>query len=179
MKEIWKDINGYEGFYQISNKGNVRSLTRVFARSDGKVKTFQGRMLKQGTNQSGYRYVNLSRNSKPYSARVHRLVAQAFITNVHLLPCINHKDEDKQNNAVENLEWCTFQYNNTYNDKHRCRRTRINQFSKNGKWIKTFESIRKAEDEVLGKRGNVSACCGGRLKSCGGYIWKYAQPNQT
>jgi hypothetical protein len=174
MKETWKDIECYEGFYQVSNYGRVRSLTRTFARSDGKVKTFQERVLKQGTNPNGYRYVNLSMGSKTYSARVHKLVAQAFLINPKSLPCINHKDEDKQNNAVGNLEWCTYQYNNTYNNKQRCRMTKILQLSKSGELIKAYESVAKAEIEVFGKRSNVSACCSGRINSCGGYVWKYA-----
>jgi len=174
MKEIWKDIAGYEGFYQVSNYGRVRSLRRTFTRSDGKIKTFQEKTLKQGTNPNGYKYVNLSIKSKAYSARVHRLVAEAFINNPENLPCINHKDENKANNSVENLEWCTYRYNNTYNNKQRCRMTKILQFSKSGELIKTYESVTKAEVEVFGKRSNISACCSGRIKSCGGYVWKYA-----
>lgn len=174
MKEIWKDIDDYEGFYQVSNCGRVRSLTRTFTRSDGKVKTFKEKVLKQGTNPNGYKYVNLSIKSKAYSARVHRLVAEAFINNPENLPCINHKDENKANNSVENLEWCTFQYNLTYNGKQMKRAFKVLQFSKNGEFVKSYKSITEAETEVLGSRSNVGACCSGKIKSCGGYVWKYA-----
>lgn len=174
MKEIWKDIPGYEDYYQISNNGNVRSVNRTFVRKDGKVKTFKGRLLKQGTNPGGYKYVNLSVGSRPYCAMVHKLVAQSFLDNPDRLPCINHKDENKINNRAENLEWCTFAYNNTYNNKQLCQATKVCQYSKEGRLIAEFESIAEAERTVIGRRSNIGACCSGRTKTCGGYVWKYA-----
>ena len=103
--EIWKDIEGYEGLYQVSNYGNVRSLNYAKA---GKVKE-----LKQG-NWRGYKNVDLWKNGKGKSFKVHRLVAQAFIENPNEYLCVNHKDENKQNNHVSNLEWCTHKYNSNY-----------------------------------------------------------------
>lgn len=174
LSEVWKDIRGYEGFYQVSNYGRVRSITRTFKRKDGLVKTFQERVLKQGTNPNGYKYVNLSKGSGVYCARVHRLVAQAFLNNERNLPCINHKDEDKENNHVNNLEWCSYRYNNTYNNKHLSRATKVLQYSQDGEFIKAYISVSEAEKTVIGKRSNISACCSGKIKSCGGYVWKYA-----
>lgn len=105
-KQIWKDIPGYEGKYQVSNTGRVRSLN--YGRT-GKIK-----VLKQGTKDNGYKVVVIYKNGKRKKYLVHRLVAQAFIPNPNNYPIINHKDENKTNNAVWNLEWCTYEYNVNY-----------------------------------------------------------------
>lgn len=115
--EIWKDVAGFEGLYQVSNFGNVRSVTRTITRSDGKVYVKQGKQLKSFVTNRGYEYVMLNDcNRKQHLKTVHRLVAQAFISNPNNLPIVNHKDENKLNNAASNLEWCTHAYNNVYND---------------------------------------------------------------
>lgn len=107
MQEIWKDINGYEGLYQVSNLGNVRSMDRIVIYSDGrKVKT-KGKLLKPTMRKSGYYYVSLSRNSDCPKFDVHRLVAQAFVDNPYNHPVVNHLDGCKTNNAASNLEWTT------------------------------------------------------------------------
>ena len=106
MKEIWKDISGYEGLYQVSNLGDVRSLNY---RRNGELK-----LLKQATNKQGYKQISLYKNGKIKTYKVHRLVAIAFIPNPNNLPVVNHKDENPSNNNVNNLEWCTVAYNNTY-----------------------------------------------------------------
>lgn len=106
MDEIWKDISGYEGLYQVSNLGRVRSLNYNHT---GEIK-----LLKQGTYKKGHKCVSLFKNKKGKTYSVHRLVAIAFIPNPNNLPIINHKDEDPSNNNVNNLEWCTVAYNNTY-----------------------------------------------------------------
>ena len=106
MDEVWKDIEGYEGLYQVSNLGNVRSLKYA---GGNKVK-----LLKQYTDKKGYKRIGLYKNGKYKLYMVHRLVTIAFIPNPNNLPIINHKDEDKTNNNVNNLEWCTYEYNNTY-----------------------------------------------------------------
>lgn len=174
MEEIWKDINGYEGLYQVSNRGNVRSMTVDISCGCKRKHRRFGKVLKQGTNPNGYKYVNLSKGSKAYSARVHRLVAEAFLDNKDNLPCINHKDENKANNAVENLEWCTFQYNLTYHDKQLCRASKVSQYTLNGEYVNTYASQAEAEKALGLKRSNISACCRGKIKSCAGYVWKYA-----
>lgn len=110
MIEIWKDILGYEGLYQVSNLGNVRSLNY---RRSGKTK-----LLKQGTD-NGYKRVELSKNGKKKKYWVHRLVAIAFISNPNNYKEVNHKDEDKSNNNVNNLEWCTREYNNNYGTRNK------------------------------------------------------------
>lgn len=124
MIESWKDIKGYEGMYQVSNLGRVKSCIRVVnagANCNHDKSTIPERILK--VNHSGkYCQVILSKNGKVKAKTVHRLVAEAFIPNVNNFPCINHRDENKHNNRVDNLEWCTYKYNNEYNHRvERCR----------------------------------------------------------
>ena len=109
MKEIWKDIKGYEGLYQISNYGEVKSLEKKAGFSTRKEK-----ILKQHLDKDGYVKVYLCKNNKVKFLSVHRLIAEAFIPNPNNFPQINHKDENKQNNKIENLEWCTCKYNINY-----------------------------------------------------------------
>lgn len=116
--EIWKDIKGFEGKYQVSNLGNVRSLrfrNQNFSKD-----------LTQKINNKGYKVVNLTDNSKNKPALVHRLVAMAFVDNPNNYPIVNHKDENPQNNHVDNLEWCTYSYNRIYSmDIHPERRKEL------------------------------------------------------
>ena len=112
MQEIWKDIIGYEGFYQISNLGRVKSLARVCGTSAKKY-TCVERILKP-RNVCDYNSVMLYRNGKNKQFKCSRLVAQAFIPNPENLPIVNHKDENKRNDCVDNLEWCTIKYNTNY-----------------------------------------------------------------
>ena len=112
MQEIWKDIVGYEGFYQISNFGNVKSLSRKCGTKSKKY-TCQERILKK-RETCGYYSVMLYKDGKTKQLKCSRLVAQAFIPNPNNLPCVNHKDENKHNDIVSNLEWCTVKYNSNY-----------------------------------------------------------------
>ena len=106
MQEVWKDVLGYEGLYQVSNYGNVRSIKRQGS---------NGNYLKQRIDKNGYKCVVLCKHNSLKNFFVHRLVATAFIENKNAYPCVNHKDENKENNEVNNLEWCTVRYNNLYN----------------------------------------------------------------
>lgn len=108
MQEDWKDIIGYEGLYQVSNFGRVRSLDRISTSGQH----LKGKILKLVGNP--YMRIDLCAGNNKVSYIVHRLVAEAFIPNPNNLPCINHIDEDKTNNRVDNLEWCTYKYNNAY-----------------------------------------------------------------
>lgn len=117
MEEQWKDIKGYEGLYEVSNLGNVRSLDRT-------VKRGQGYTIKEGRvltpfyeEKKGYYQVVLAKDGKAKTYRVHRLVAVAFLENPNNYTDVNHKDEVKTNNNVDNLEWCTRKYNNNYGTK--------------------------------------------------------------
>ena len=112
--ELWKWIPGHEGYYMVSTHGKVKSVDRYVRHSKGGQSFIEGKILKQGTNSNGYKVVTLAKNSKNKTYSVHRLVALAFIPNPNNLPCVNHKDENKTNNTVYNLEWCTYEYNLNY-----------------------------------------------------------------
>lgn len=159
MKEIWKTITGYED-YQVSNLGRVKSLKR------GKEK-----ILKNLDRGNGYFYIELNR--KKYS--VHRLVAEAFLENPENLPQINHKDENKQNNCVSNLEWCSSQYNMTYNNKHiqigRKLAKKVGCF-KDGKLIKIYEAAIDTERDGF-HFSNICRCCRGERNHHHGFQWAY------
>lgn len=113
MKEEWKDIVGYEGLYMISSSGRVLSKERRIRKWDG-TRTLKGRIIKPAINLKGYAFVQLHKNGCSEMKTVHRLVADAFIPNPEHLPQINHKDENKENNCIENLEWCSASYNVAY-----------------------------------------------------------------
>lgn len=114
MTEIWKDITGYEGYYQVSNLGRIRSLDRYVFNGQAYY-LVKGSIKVLRHNNWGYCQVKLSKGDKTKMFLVHRLVASAFIPNPDNLPCVNHIDEDKTNNCVDNLEWCSIAYNNAYN----------------------------------------------------------------
>ena len=114
MEEIWKDVKGYEELYQVSNYGQIRSVDRTVGyRYKGKQRIYKGRMLKQVV-RNGYLSVSLSKENKLKQKNIHRLVAEAFLPNPFNLPVINHIDENKKNNMVSNLEWCSCAYNTNY-----------------------------------------------------------------
>lgn len=111
--EIWKDINGWEGLYQISNYGRVKSLSKYLYNGYGYFWSKE-KIMKLTNNQDGYLRIHLRNNGKRKVYSVHRLVAEAFIPNPNNLPEVNHKDEDTSNSKVDNLEWCTSKYNSNY-----------------------------------------------------------------
>ena len=119
MKEIWKDIKNFEGLYQVSNLGNVRSLDRISVNSYGMPRKLKGHPMKLHLNVYGYLDVGLSNCGAGNIFKVHRLVAEAFIPNPNNLRMVNHKDENKTNNCVDNLEWCNNQYNVNYSSERR------------------------------------------------------------
>ena len=144
MVEEWKDIPNYEGYYQVSNFGRVKSLCRVIHRNKVGSVTVPERILKQ-TDSFGYKYVSLNKKDAYKRCRVHRLVACAFIPNPYNLPQVNHKDEDTSNNRADNLEWCDQEYNQSYGTgRKRCGE------KQRGKIVKesTREKLRQAN---LGK----------------------------
>lgn len=179
--EIWKPVRGYDGLYEVSNYGRVRN-----ARTK--------RILKQQLDGKGYLRVGLCKNGIMKTHKVHRLVAETFIPNPNNLPQVNHKNEDKTDNFVwvnpdgtvdlekSNLEWCTRKYNLNYgNYKEIQREIHLNeggepvvQFSKTGELINDkWESMSEVE-RVLGiNHTNISKCCQGKIKSIGGFVWKY------
>lgn len=186
-KEIWKPIPDYEEFYLISSKGKVKSLRT-------------NKVLRESQTGSGYNHVTLCVNKIKKSYMTHRLVAQAFIPNPNKYPEINHKDENKLNNCVENLEWCTKSYNerhgtkrfraNLHRDNHlialkgaqkhnykeiaRLRSVAVNQYSLDDKFIKQWGSMREIARELNLAVSGISLCCRGFYKNYKGFIWRIA-----
>lgn len=167
-EEIWKDIEGYEGKYQVSNLGNIRSLNYNHTK-----------IRKLYIDENGYKKITLSKNCKLKTLKVHRLVAQAFISNHNNYTEVNHIDENPSNNCVENLEWCTRSYNVNYGKrtdkqkKYLCKS--INQYSKDGEFIKRWDCIRDIERELGYSHQNISMCANGKYKSSHGFIWRYKE----
>lgn len=168
--EIWKEIEGYEGLYQVSNFGNVRSLNYH--------RTGQTKVLSQSENSMGYLKVNLYKNGKVKTVGVHRLVAEAFIPNWFGEPEVNHRDENPKNNHIDNLEWCDRKYNNNYGTHNERIAEKLSkpviQFSKTGEFVREWPSIREAGRNNF-NTGNIVSCCNGKLKHHKGYIWKYKE----
>ena len=170
MKEIYKNL-GFLGFpnYEVSNLGNVKSLNY---RSTGKAQ-----VLKPADSGKGYLFVNLYKNGKNKMFKVHRLVAMAFIPNPDNLPEINHKDENKQNNKVDNLEFCDGEYNINFGTGIERRAKKVSkpvkQFDLRGNFIQEFPSVMEAQRKFGYSQGNISSACSGKLKTAYGYRWSY------
>ena len=162
MKEIWKDVVGYEGLYQVSNLGRVKSI-------------YKYKKILTPRPRNTYLRVSLSKNGKATNYSLHRLVAQAFLPNPTKLPEVNHKDENKQKNEVGNLEWCTKEYNMKYGTWKNLRAISVAkpvaQYDLNGNFIKRWNSIKDAK--ITLKINNIPAVCKGKANKAGGYIWKY------
>ena len=162
--EIWKPIKGFEGEYEISNFGQVKSLKTNI-------------ILHQYKYRGGYLEVHLSQHSKKFHKKIHRLVAEAFIPNPNNYLEVNHKDENKENNRFDNLEWCTHQYNNTYNGKHikggSKTRKPVSQFDLDSNFIKEYVSQTEASKQTGITQGTISNCALGHQKQAGGYIWRF------
>lgn len=119
MEEIWKDIVGYEGLYQVSNLGRVKSLCRVEIRKDGRLNPIPEKILGVHTNGAGHLKTNLSKNNTRKKLYIHRLLAEAFIPNPHQFSTVNHKDGNRSNNTEENIEWCSQRENVTHGQQRR------------------------------------------------------------
>ena len=175
MKEIWRDIKGCEGKYQVSNTGMVKSLNYR--------RTGKERILKLDDNGHGYLYVSLSKDGKGKSYPVHKLVATAFLENPNNLPEVNHKDEDKTNNCVENLEWCSKLYNINYGTGSKRsaekRSKPVYSINKESGLITYWESIMEAERQTGISNSHISKCCQGKRKSAGGYYWMYSDSEEV
>lgn len=184
--EIWKDITEYKGLYQISNFGRVKSLERVVIFKDGRKKTIPERILKQGKCKNGYLLVCLWKNNKVKYFTVHKLVALTFLENDNPTEKtqVNHLDENKENNHVSNLKWVTPKENNNYGTRNeRASKTMkgriapnrkpILQFTKDGVFIRYWDSALSASTELNLYATSITKCCKGKQNQCGGYKWVY------
>jgi hypothetical protein len=175
--EVWKDIPGYEGLYQVSNIGNVRSMNY---KGHGGIKN-----LTPKTNNCGRLWVDLWKNGSGKCFLIHRLVAMAFIPNPNDYPQINHIDEDPKNNRVENLEWCTARYNvRFYNERHPDKKHAprgsnknikpVNQISPDGQVVKTWPNSKEVMRALGWSDWSISECCRGNRRTAYGFTWQYA-----
>lgn len=189
MKEEWKPIIGYEELYEVSNLGNVRSLTHKVECTNHKLRTVIGRVLKHSKISNGYYYaVNLSKDNKIKQFMVHRLVAEAFILNPDNKPCIDHIDGNSHNNNVSNLRWCTHKENSnnpiclqrmsknikgkTLGAKH-VKAKGIVQYSLNNQKLKEWDCISDAMRETGISQSGIVLCAQGKINTFKGYKWSY------
>ena len=156
--EEWRDIIGYEGLYQVSIFGRVKSL-----------KFGKEKILKPGTNACGYLQVILCKDGKKKVCNVHRLVANAFLPNPNNLPEVNHINEIKTDNRVSNLEWMTSKDNTRYSQA-----VAVNQFTLDGRFIRTWDCIMEIQYQLGFNNRNIGSCCQGKRKSAYGFLWRYA-----
>lgn len=171
MQEEWSDIEEYSGLYQISNLGRVKSLNYNH--------TGKEKILKSNKRADGYLQVDLHNQGNKKTHRVHRLVAMAFIENPNNYEEINHRDEDKANNCVSNLEWCDRKHNCNFGTRNeRSATNRINHPKRSKQVLcvetgKIYPSTKEVQRHLGFSQGNISSACNGRLKQAYGYTWKY------
>lgn len=184
MKEVWKDIKNFEGYYKISNKGRVLSITRKVksSRSKSGYRTVNQRILKTRIDKYGYNTVILRKHNTDKHFTIHRLVAEAFIDNPNNYPSINHIDENKLNNTPENLERCTIKYNNLYNNRQQSINEKLKevvkgkvilQYDLDMNFIKEWKSLREIHRTLRLNRQEINKTCRKERGSYANYIWKY------
>lgn len=187
ITEEWKDIPGYEGLYQASSFGNIKACARIIPYTNGKTIHKKERILSLVKGYGSYYTIGLNKNGKHKTYNVHYLIALTFIDNPEKLPCVNHKDENKYNNNLENLEWCSYSYNTKYNNNMRkkiitrnfnnsrgCEK-KVYQYDLQGNLIKVWDSVRAINRELGYRTPNISACCLNKKyrKQAYGYKWSY------
>ena len=167
--EEWKQIRGFPN-YLVSNLGRVKSIERDYKYGS------HTDMILSTNDRRGYQGVTLFKDGKRFYKSVHRLVAEAFIPNPNDYPCINHKDENRKNSRVDNLEWCTHIYNSRYGS---CRKKiservsrKVAQYTKEGELVKVWDSMTKASNEVGAQLSEISKCCKDFRYSAGGFKWR-------
>ena len=167
---MWKAIPNYEGLYEVGDNGQVRSLHNRYKNKE---------FLKQSVGSRGYLLVTLCKNGVQKTINVHRIVANAFVPNPNNLPCVNHKDENKENNSASNLEWCSYYYNNTYGERL------TKSALKRGKPVICIENqhvypnAHVAHKETGIQQSSISNCCNGKAITAGGFHWFFLDHTYT
>lgn len=161
----WKPVPQYEDLYEVSDDGQVRSLCKRYGN--------ETRILKQGLGSRGYLNVTLCRKGKQKTVNVHRLVATVFLENPQSFPCVNHKDQNKTNNSVSNLEWCSYYQNNVYGD-----RLTKSALKRSIPVVCVETGVRYssayAAQRITGiYQSGICECCNGKAKTAGGYHWSF------
>ena len=181
-EETWRDIKGYEGRYQVSDMGRVKSLKRTVVLKSGFKRTIRERILKIQTDKDGYLQVGLCNGSgKRKTVKVHRLVCEAFHKNPKNKPCVNHIDENKTNNVASNLEWCTVKENNNYGTRTakavkaiaKALSKPVGQYTSKGELVKVWQSTREVQRQLGFNQSNICKVAQGKRKTAYGYIWEY------
>lgn len=206
MEEIWRDVKGFEGLYKVSNLGRVKNVPHWVTRKYYKSSTgdnIEDRLYikeiflnpkkkyhhrDRGVLDYFYYGVSLRKDGKYYNKTIHRLVAEAFLPNPDNLPCVNHKDENRLNNHIDNLEWCTYRHNNIWKDRilkslitynsNTKNRKRVYQYTRDGIFIKGYESVKEAMKEVnLKTNSGIYRSCNGCSCYPRGFKWSYDPPS--
>ena len=195
--EIWKDINGYYGYYKVSNYGRIKQLERYVnsgIKNNSKVKRKE-KIKKIQINKLGYLHTTFTINGNCKNYNIHQLVAESFLNkNKYKKMCyekeddikkleINHKDENPSNCRIDNLEWCTHSYNINYGTRNKKVKFKMRneypyafsviQKNKNGQFINKYNSLKQAQEITGVDRKCISLCCKGKYKQAGGYIWEF------
>lgn len=175
--ENWKPVKDFEGWYEVSDLGNVRSIDRKVDFEDGRYANYKGQEMSKQNHSAGYYMVVLWKNRKCIRKYIHRLVAEAFIPNVEGKTFVNHIDGDKTNNNVTNLEWCThvenikhaYKMNLTPKDKQP---KKVHQYDLQGNYIATYESYKEAARAIGGNGPKIGQVVSGQRKTHKKFIWK-------
>lgn len=180
-QEEWRDIKGFEGLYQVSNMGRVKSQSRKVRANTCGIRLLPEKILRDCKSNSGYKLVVLCKEGKHFNKMVHRLVAESFLPNPQNFAEVNHKDEDKLNNSLDNLEWCDRTYNANYGtgvsrcSKKKCKP--VSMVDVGGRVVCQFGSALEAERETGVCRKKISSVCLGKRKKAGGYLWRFVYGN--
>lgn len=175
-KEYWKPVVEYEGLYMVSNWGRIKSFDTYRKGPNGSIRFCKGKILKPSTDKDGYLKVVLYKNGKEKTFLIHRLVAEAFLPNPNNLTEVNHKDENKLNNNVNNLEWCNRKFNinfGTRNEKVAKKLSKpVVQYTLDDQFVREWKSTMECGRNGY-NHGAVAACCRGELKKYKDFIWRY------